>query len=103
MYISGGSNVYPREVEEALLSHPAVTEVAVLGMPDAKWGESGYAVIVTTAPISDEQLLAHLEPRIARYKWPKHFVRLDEMPKSGYGKIVKKQIRALLEERQEVA
>lgn len=103
MYISGGSNVYPREIEEALLSHPAVTEAAVLGMPDAKWGESGYAVIVTTAEVTDEQLLAYLEPRIARYKWPKRFVRWDEMPKSGYGKIVKKQIRALLEERQEVA
>ncbi|MBD8593565.1 AMP-binding protein [Pseudomonas sp. CFBP 8758] len=103
MYISGGSNVYPREVEEALLTHPAVNEVAVLGMPDAKWGECGCAVIVTTGPVSDEQLLAHLEPRLARYKWPKHFVRWDDMPKSGYGKIVKKQIRALLQEREEVA
>jgi len=74
-----------------------VTEAAGLGMPDEKWGESGYAVIVTTAEVSDEQLLAHLEPRIARYKWPRCFVRWDEMPKSGYGKIVKKQIRALLE------
>jgi fatty-acyl-CoA synthase len=103
MYISGGSNVYPREIEEALLTHPAVNEVAVLGLPDEKWGECGYAVIVTCAEISDEQLLAHLEPRIARYKWPKRFVRWSEMPKSGYGKIVKKQIRALLEERQEIA
>ncbi|MBD8472824.1 AMP-binding protein [Pseudomonas sp. CFBP 8770] len=103
MYISGGSNVYPREVEEALLTHPAVNEVAVLGMPDAKWGECGCAVIVTTGPVSDEQLLAHLEPRLARYKWPKQFVRWDDMPKSGYGKIVKKQIRALLQEREEVA
>ena len=56
-----------------------------------------------TAEVTDEQLLAYLEPRIARYKWPKRFVRWAEMPKSGYGKIVKKQIRALLEERQEVA
>lgn len=103
MYISGGSNVYPREVEEALLSHPAVNEAAVLGMPDEKWGECGYAVIVTTAIVSDEELLAHLEPLVARYKWPKRFVRWDEMPKSGYGKIVKKQIRAMLEEREEVA
>ena len=52
---------------------------------------------------SDEQLLAHLEPRIARYKWPKQFVRWTEMPKSGYGKIVKKNIRVLLEERKELA
>jgi acyl-CoA synthetase (AMP-forming)/AMP-acid ligase II len=103
MYISGGSNVYPREVEEALLTHPAVNEVAVLGLPDEKWGECGCAVIVTTAEVSDEQLLAHLEPRIARYKWPKRFVRWSEMPKSGYGKIVKKQIRTLLQEREELA
>ncbi|AIS17464.1 acyl-CoA synthetase [Pseudomonas rhizosphaerae] len=103
MYISGGSNVYPREVEEALLTHPAVNEVAVLGMPDEKWGECGCAVIVTTGQVSDEQLLAHLEPRLARYKWPKRFVRWEDMPKSGYGKIVKKQIRALLQEREEAA
>ena len=103
MYISGGSNVYPREVEEALLTHPAVNEVAVLGMPDEKWGECGCAVIVTTGQVSDEQLLAHLESRLARYKWPKRFVRWDNMPKSGYGKIVKKQIRALLQEREEMA
>jgi acyl-CoA synthetase (AMP-forming)/AMP-acid ligase II len=101
MYISGGSNVYPREVEEALLTHPSVSEAAVVGMPDPKWGECGYAVIVTTADVDDEQLMAHLEPRIARYKWPKRFVRWDEMPKSAYGKIVKKQIRSLLEERVE--
>ncbi|MGE1161604.1 AMP-binding enzyme, partial [Pantoea agglomerans] len=80
MYISGGSNVYPREIEEALLTHPAVTEVAVLGLPDEKWGECGCAVIVVTAEVSDEQLLAHLEPRLARYKWPKRFVRWTEMP-----------------------
>ncbi|RZI88057.1 MAG: acyl-CoA synthetase, partial [Rubrivivax sp.] len=70
---------------------------AVLGLPDEKWGECGCAVIVVTAEVSDEQLLAHLEPRLARYKWPKRFVRWTEMPKSGYGKIVKKQIRALLD------
>lgn len=103
MYISGGSNVYPREIEEALLTHPAVNEVAVLGLPDEKWGECGYAVIVTSGEVTDEQLLAHLEQRIARYKWPKRFVRWSEMPKSGYGKIVKKQIRQLLEEREELA
>lgn len=103
MYISGGSNVYPREIEEALLSHPSVNEAAVLGLPDAKWGECGCAVIVTTSDVTDEELFAHLEPRIARYKWPKRFVRWSEMPKSGYGKIVKKQIRTMLEEREELA
>lgn len=103
MYISGGSNVYPREIEEALLLHPAISEVAVLGMPDAKWGECGVAVIVTNAEVSDDALFAHLAPRIGRYKWPKCFIRWPEMPKSAYGKIVKKQIRTLLEAQQEVA
>ncbi|MFJ3048138.1 acyl-CoA synthetase [Herbaspirillum chlorophenolicum] len=101
MYISGGSNVYPREIEEALLTHPAVSEVAVLGVPDPKWGESGLAVIVpkTGQQVEAEALLAHLEERIGKYKWPRRFVFWETMPKSGYGKIVKKQIKALLEEK----
>ncbi len=99
MYISGGSNVYPREIEEALLTHPVVSEVAVLGVPDPKWGESGIAVIVTKrgARVDAGQLQAHLEDRIAKYKWPRRFVFWEAMPKSGYGKIVKKQIKSLLE------
>ncbi|GAB3625995.1 acyl-CoA synthetase [Pandoraea terrae] len=100
MYISGGSNVYPREIEEALLTHPAVSECAVLGVPDPKWGESGLAVVVAKDGMSAEakELLGHLEARIAKYKWPRRFVFWNAMPKSGYGKIVKKQIRTMLEE-----
>lgn len=98
MYISGGSNVYPREVEEALLMHPAVQEVAVLGMPDPKWGEIGVAVIVRRpdVPASEEEFLAHLDGRLARYKWPRQFVYWDALPKSAYGKITKKDVRARL-------
>jgi len=100
MYISGGSNVYPREIEEALLTHPAVSEVAVLGVPDAKWGESGIAVIVAKSGQHADAatLLAHLESCLAKYKWPRRFVFWDSIPKSAYGKIVKKQIKNLLEE-----
>jgi acyl-CoA synthetase (AMP-forming)/AMP-acid ligase II len=103
MYISGGSNVYPREIEEALLKHPAVSEVAVLGVPDPKWGESGLAVVVSKSGMraAPEELLSHLEARIAKYKWPKRFVFWESMPKSGYGKIVKKDIKALLEKQGE--
>jgi len=96
MYISGGSNVYPREVEEALLTHPAISEVAVLGIPDPKWGEAGVAVLVTTAGQarpSDEALLAHLERSLSKYKWPRRFFWWDELPKSGYGKIPKHMVR----------
>jgi len=98
MYISGGSNVYPREVEEALLMHDRVHEVAVLGMPDPKWGEFGVAVVVCKdgERPSAEALLAHLDGRLARYKWPRQFVFWDELPKSAYGKITKKDVRAQL-------
>jgi fatty-acyl-CoA synthase len=101
MYISGGSNVYPREVEEVLLTHPAVAEVAVLGVPDPKWGEVGVAVVVRRegAQFDGDALLAHLEGRCARYRWPHHVFFWDHLPKSGYGKIAKKDIRQQLFER----
>lgn len=101
MYISGGSNVYPRDIEEKLLAHPRVSECAVLGMPDPVWGEVGVAVCVS-APGTDidvDELLDWLGARIARYKLPRHLFVWDEIPKSGYGKIVKRTIRAMLEER----
>jgi acyl-CoA synthetase (AMP-forming)/AMP-acid ligase II len=105
MYISGGSNVYPREVEEVLLLHPGVAEVAVLGVPDEKWGEIGVAVIVRregTPAVDEAGLLAHLEGRCARYRWPRHVFFWDSLPKSGYGKITKKDVKRLLMERGEI-
>ncbi len=104
MYISGGSNVYPREVEEVLLTHPGVAEIAVLGLPDEKWGEVGAAVVVRAAgvpPVDEAALLAHLEGKLARYRWPRQVFFWDTLPKSGYGKIVKKDVRRLLVERGE--
>jgi len=101
MYISGGSNVYPREVEEVLLTHPLVAEVAVLGIPDEKWGEVGLAVVVPTdvhSPPESAELLTHLDGKCARYRWPKRFVFWSELPKSGYGKITKKLIREHLQQ-----
>ena len=102
MYISGGSNVYPREVEEVLLTHPGVAEVAVLGVLDAQWGEIGVAVVVRrggVAPVDEAALLAHLDGRCARYRWPRQVFFWEALPKSGYGKLVKKDIRRLLVER----
>jgi len=104
MYISGGSNVYPKEVEEVLLSHPSIAEVAIVGMPEPKWGEVGVAVIVRREgmpPISEAEIFGHLEGRCAKYRWPRHIFFWDVMPKSGYGKIVKKDIKSLLVERGE--
>ncbi|MBU2664097.1 AMP-binding protein [Actinoplanes bogorensis] len=94
MYISGGSNIHPRDIEEKLVAHPDVTEVAVLGMPHPVWGEVGVAVWVGRA--DEDTLRAWLEPRMARYKVPRHFVQWPELPKSGYGKIVKRTIRERL-------
>ncbi len=111
MYISGGSNVYPREAEEVLLTHPGVAEVAVLGVPDRQWGEVGVAVVVRRVggdahadadAVSAEALLAFLDGRLARYRWPRRIFFWDALPKSGYGKITKNEVRALLFDRGEV-
>ena len=99
MYISGGSNVYPREIEEVLLQHPAVAEACVVGMPHEKWGESGTAVLVLEqdARVTPQELQAHLDGKLAKYKWPERFVFWSELPKSGYGKVTKRDVRHLLQ------
>jgi acyl-CoA synthetase (AMP-forming)/AMP-acid ligase II len=98
MYISGGSNVYPREAEELLLTHPAIAEACVVGMPDARWGESGVAVLVLRpgATFDAAALPALLEGRLARYKWPSRVVVWDALPRSGYGKVPKAEVKRLL-------
>ncbi len=82
---SGGENVYPAEVEAALLAHPDVREAAVLPAPDERWGQVGVAYVVTTA--TDDELREFLRARIARYKVPARFVRLAELPRSAAGKV----------------
>ena len=101
MYISGGSNVYPREIEEKVLAHPAVAEVAIVGVPDRIWGEAGIAVCVLRggARLNEQELLAWLAPKVTRYKLPKRVFFWAELPRSGYGKITKKLIRAELDAR----
>jgi fatty-acyl-CoA synthase len=99
MYISGGSNVYPREVEEAILTHPGVLECAVVGLPHPRWGESGVAAVVPQpgAALTEAEVLAYLNDRIARYKQPLRVVIWDALPKSGYGKIPKRLVQDRLE------
>ena len=96
MYISGGSNVYPREIEEAILTLSGVAEAVVFGVPDAQWGEAGVAIMVLRVPgaLAAADVLAHLQPLLARYKWPRHIEFWPELPKSAYGKLVKKDIRS---------
>jgi fatty-acyl-CoA synthase len=102
MYISGGSNIYPREIEEKILTHPAVGEVAVLGVPDPVWGEVGIAVCVPregAKPATEAEMAAFLAPKVPRYKMPKRFFFWEALPKSGYGKIPKRLVRDELEAR----
>ncbi|TJV33708.1 MAG: acyl-CoA synthetase, partial [Mesorhizobium sp.] len=104
MYISGGSNIYPREIEEKILLHPDISEAAVFGIPDPVWGEVGVAVCVARAGVVRETIAIErwLEGKLARYKMPKRFVWWETMPKSAYGKIAKKLIREELERRGEL-
>jgi fatty-acyl-CoA synthase len=101
MYISGGSNIYPKEVEEVLLTHPDISEVAILGIPDRQWGEVGLAVCVAAPGKSpDPQALTdYLNGKIARYKLPARYLFIPAMPTSAYGKITKKLVREHLTEK----
>ncbi|MFN9574776.1 MAG: AMP-binding protein [Betaproteobacteria bacterium] len=99
LIISGGSNIYPREVEEALLQHPMVREVAVVGERDAAWGESVVAVVVLQPGAAPEAaaaraaLDAHCLVTIARFKRPKRYVFVDSLPKNATGKVLKRELR----------
>jgi fatty-acyl-CoA synthase len=90
LYISGGENVYPAEVERVLGQHPSVSEVAVVGVPDAKWGEAGRAYVVPAdADFDPAALLAWASERLARYKLPREVVRVAELPRTASGKVQK--------------
>jgi fatty-acyl-CoA synthase len=101
MYISGGENVYPAEIESVLHDHPAVADVAVLGAADERWGEVGIAFVVAKERVSEEALVEHCRDRLARYKVPKRVRFIDALPMSAMNKVLKDELRALLE-REEV-
>jgi fatty-acyl-CoA synthase len=94
--ISGGENVYPAEVEDAIYSHPNVAECAVIGVPDERWGEVARAlVVVRPGETLDEQaLLDHLDGRLAHFKTPRSVVFVESLPRSGAGKVLKEKLRA---------
>ncbi len=96
MIISGGTNIYPREVEEVLLTHPDVEEVAVVGAPDPDWGEVVVAFVVGNADRA--ALDAHCRAHIARFKRPKRYVTVESLPKNNYGKVLKTALRERLAE-----
>ncbi len=95
LVISGGTNIYPREVEEALLTHPQVAEVSVIGRPDPEWGEVVVAFVVCRAALSVAELDAHCLAQVARFKRPKHYHFVDALPKNNYGKVVKTELRQM--------
>ncbi len=107
LIISGGSNIYPREVEEVLLQAPGVAEVAVVGEPHAEWGEAVVAFVVLRADAQvcgqaadtnqlESALNAWCLSRIARFKRPKRYVFVGELPKNAYGKVLKRSLRDTL-------
>jgi len=96
--ISGGTNIYPREVEEALLTHADVREVSAIGVPDPDWGEIVVACVVLEdgAAENDQALDAHCLASIARFKRPKRYVYLPSLPKNNYGKVLKTELRQMM-------
>jgi acyl-CoA synthetase (AMP-forming)/AMP-acid ligase II len=100
MIVTGGENVYPAEVENALLAHPAVADAAVIGVPDDKWGETVKAVVVVTldAPSDRDALagdiLAATRGRLAHYKCPTSIDFVDTLPRNPSGKVLKRELRA---------
>ncbi|ODU07690.1 MAG: hypothetical protein ABS81_00955 [Pseudonocardia sp. SCN 72-86] len=97
MIITGGSNVYPVEVEGVLRSHPSIQDVCVVGLPDRSWGEIVAAAVVPVAgsALDEEEIVRFAAQRLASYKRPRQFVLVDDLPRNAYGKIVGAAVRDL--------
>ena len=95
MIVSGGENVYPAEVENALMAHPAIADVAVIGVPDEKWGEVPMALVVRKpdTQVTEHEILAFARERLAGFKTPKSVSWIDVLPRNPSGKILKKDLR----------
>ncbi|MCF8364513.1 MAG: AMP-binding protein [Bacteroidales bacterium] len=98
MYISGGENVYPAEVEHVLGQHPAISSLAIVGVPDTKWGETGKAFVVLNPGIhiSKDEILNYCISKLAKYKVPKHIEFLEELPQNDAGKIDRKKLKEMV-------
>jgi acyl-CoA synthetase (AMP-forming)/AMP-acid ligase II len=95
LIITGGSNVYPRDVEEALYAHPAVREAVAIGIPDERWGETVRALVVLRSgcTVSSDELMQWCKQHLASYKRPRSVEFVDDLPKNAYGKILRRAIR----------
>ena len=95
MVITGGMNVYPREIEAVLDQHPRVRESAVIGAPDPRWGEQLVAYVVLDTPVSIKELASYCKAGLAPYKQPKIFLPIDQLPRNANGKVLKTDLRAM--------
>jgi fatty-acyl-CoA synthase len=93
MIVSGGENVYPAEIEAVLHDHPAVVDAAVVGVADERWGEAAAAFVVAERPVSEDELRQHCVERLARFKVPRSFAFVDELPRNSMGKIQKSELK----------
>src|SRR5439155_13970806 len=94
--VTGGANVSSTEVEGVLYGHPAVVDVAVIGLPDAEYGEIVTAVVQLREPVADSELVEHCRARLAPFKCPRRVVMVDELPRDPAGKVRKRDLRARL-------
>jgi acyl-CoA synthetase (AMP-forming)/AMP-acid ligase II len=93
MIISGGENIYPAEVENVLMGHPAVADCAVIGVPDAKWGETPKAIVVKSDEITEKELIGYCRDRLAHFKCPTSIEWVEAIPRNPTGKVLKRQLR----------
>ncbi len=91
--ISGGTNIYPKEIEDVLAAHPSVREVIAFGLPDSEWGESVAVALVAEAGMTEDAVLDFCRDQLARFKKPKHVFFLEELPKNAYGKVLRRTLR----------
>ncbi|WP_241998985.1 MULTISPECIES: AMP-binding protein [Kribbella] len=92
MIVSGGENVYPVEVEDCLMSHPAVVDAAVVGVPDEEFGQRLVAYVVPSGPVTEDDLIAHVRANLARYKTPRKIVLVDDLPRNATGKVLRNKL-----------
>ena len=93
MIVSGGYNVYPREIEDVLQTHPAVREAAAVGIPDDRWGERVHVVVAVRAPVGEDELLSFCAARLASRTRPRSLEIWEELPKSHAGKVLRRVVR----------
>lgn len=97
MVITGGVNVYPREIEEVLIRHPAVSEVAVIGVPDERWGErlKAFVVLQPAQALDADAMIEYCEGKLARFKVPRDLQLIDALPRNAGGKVLKTELRQI--------